>query len=564
MTLLRRLEISNLALVKALELEFAPGLNLITGETGAGKSILLDALGLALGFKAGSELLRSGEESARVQALFELDKKAAKSFDAWLEEKGLPRQGAELWLKRELSAQGRSRAWINGESAPLGVLAEAGERLVDFQGQHEHQSLLKPRHHLGLLDESADLGGLAAETAAAYAAAAEARRLLRQSSLSEDERLKRLDLLRYQARELEDAALKPGEREAMLSERALGQSAGKRREALEGAHQAFFGGEQEGALQQLSRLEYELGRMKSMDPQWAADDERFRAAYLELKDLAERVEREKDRVDFDPARAEKIEARLHLIEKLSKKYGADESVMLEFLDKVQAELDSLENFSAQRENLEKKFKAALAAYQKSAQALSQARQKAAASLEKAVGRELGDLGMPKARFEVRLSAKADEDGLGSALGSDEAEFMLSANAGEPLKPLNKVASGGELSRITLALKTALAKAGAAGTMVFDEVDSGISGRVAEIVGQKLAALAARCQLLCVTHLPQIASLPGRHLRVAKRSDKGQTFTEAELLDAGGREREVAGMLSGLEISESALSHARELLGSGRP
>ena len=557
--MLKRLEIKNLALVKELDLEFEAGLNLITGETGAGKSILLDALGLALGFKAGAELVRSGEETARVQALFELGKREAKAMDLWLAEKGLPAQGGELWLKRELSALGRGRAWVNGESAPLGVLAEAGERLVDFQGQHEHQSLLKPKHHLGLLDESAALGELPQQVEAAFAAAAEARRALNATSLSEEERLKRVDLLRFQVRELEETSPSPGEREAMLRERGLGQSAGKRREALESAHQALFGGEGEGGLQQLSRLEFEVGRLKTMDESWQAEEARLKSAVVEIRDLAERVEREKDRVEFDPARAEKIEARLHLLEKLSKKYGRDESAMLEFLDSAKAELDGIENHEAARAALAKQFKSALEAYVQAAGRLSALRKKAAQALEKAVCAELAELGMPKARFEARLEAKADADGLGTAQGLDAVEFMLSANPGEPLKPLSKVASGGELSRITLALKTALARSGAVPTLVFDEVDSGISGRVAEIVGQKLFALSGSCQLLCVTHLPQIASLKGRHLRVAKRVEKGATLTEATALDAAGREREVAGMLSGLEISDTALSHARALL-----
>ena len=563
MTLLRRLEIKNLALVKELDLEFEAGLNLITGETGAGKSILLDALGLALGFRGGSELLRSGEAMARVQALFELDPASSQSIAAWLDGKGLPSQGAELWLKRELVAQGRSRAWINGEGCPLAVLAELGERLVNFQGQHEHQSLLHPKFHMALLDESAGLGETQAKVAAAYAVAAAARARLRAGVLGESERLKRQELLSYQKGELAEASLVPGEREKLLEERRLSLSLDKRREALVSAHQAFFGSEQEGALQQLSQIDFQLDRLKGMDAAWTADQSRFRSSFLEIKDLADRVEREKDSVDFDPARAEKIEIRLHLLESLSKKYGRDEAGMLETLALVEQELEGLQDGSSSREGLEKAFAASRDSYLKLAGDLSLKRQAAGKALEKSVVKELADLGMPKAKFSIQWGAKKDVDGLGSAQGLEEAEFLLSANPGEAMRQLSKVASGGELSRITLALKTALAKSGDEATLVFDEVDSGISGRVAEVVGLRLAALARRCQLLCVTHLPQIASLPGRHLRVSKRVESGQTLTEAEVLDAGGREAEIAGMLSGREISGTALSHARELLSKSR-
>ncbi len=560
MPMLKHLEIKDLALIRELSLEFEAGLNLITGETGAGKSILLDALGLALGFKAGSDLVRGGAEAARVQAAFELEAGSLKFWKAWLEEKGLPAQDGELWLKRELAASGRSRCWINGESVPAGTLSEAGDILVDFQGQHEHQALLRPRHHLGLLDEAAGLGKQVAEVAAAYEEACAARDRLKSGNLSEEDRLKRLDLLRYQVRELEEAAPKPGERAGLLEQRTLAQSAGKRREALARLHQALYGGEEGGALSQLDAAGAELARLKSMDKAWEGEEARLQSSLLELKDLGERVERAKDSLDDDPARAEKLEERLHLLERLSKKYGADEGQMLASLERARQELAGLEDHAAGRARLEADFKKALGAYAAPAHKLSAARAKAAKGLEKAVAAELAELGMPKAAFSIRLGLRQDAEGLGGRSGLDEAEFLLAANPGEDPKPLAKVASGGELSRVTLALKSGLAgRSGAEAVMVFDEVDAGISGRVAEIVGLKIGALAARQQILCVTHLPQIASRPGAHFRVEKVVKDGKTETKVERLDPARREREVAQMLAGREVTDSALSHARQLL-----
>jgi DNA repair protein RecN (Recombination protein N) len=555
-TLLRRIEVKNLALIREMDLEFEDGLNLITGETGAGKSILLDAFGLALGFKAGADLVRSGEAMARVQVLFELDKATQKTWNTWLEAKGLPESFGDLWLKRELASTGRSRAWINGESVPLATLAEAGDLLVDFHGQHEHQSLLKSSFHGALLDESAELGPTLGLVKKSYEALASAKKLRDGVSLSEDERIKRVDFLQYQLRELEEAALKPGERARLIEERGLGLSAGRRSETLASLHQVFFGAEAEGALHLLGQAESDLLRLAGMDKNWANDLARLKSSLLELRDLAEKIEFAKDKAEHDPVRAEAVELRLHLLERLGKKYGGDESFLLEQLDRIKMELDSLQHHEAKRAELEASLAKAQVAYAKNAVDLSAKRRLAAKAMEKAVTRELGDLGMDKAVFEVRLSERGEP----SATGLDDVEFLLAANLGEAPRPLSKVASGGELSRITLALKSALVRGGTATTLVFDEIDSGISGRIAEIVGEKISRLSHQQQLLCVTHLPQIASRPARHLRVNKRvAPGGMAETNVDLLNAAEREKEVATLLAGKALTPSAMNHARELL-----
>lgn len=561
--MLRRLEIRNLALLKAADLEFEAGLNLITGETGAGKSILLDALGLLLGFRAGQELVRSGSEAAQVQGQFEIEKAQRKALNAWLESKGLAAEDGELWLKRELNRQGRSRVWINGTSVPLAALVELGEMLADFQGQHEHQTLLKSKFHREYLDDFSGLEGLLGALSEAFEAVQEARQRLKEGSLSEEERLKRIDMLHFQVKELEAAAPKPGERQGLLRQRDLAQHAERRREALRLSSEALDGGESGGALQELATLEQQMSRLKEWDPSWGEALERLRGAQVEIRDLAQRVENEIESFDQGQEAAETIESRLHLLEQLGRKYGQDEKEMLDFLDTAKRQLLEMEDHQAHEGELKLAYQQATQDYRSLAFELSQKRKLNAKKLEKSVALELAALGMPHAKFEVRFQAKVDTDGIGNRWGTDEIEFLLSANPGEEPKELAKVASGGELSRISLALKSALARDAGQETLIFDEVDTGISGRVAEIVGQKLAALAKRQQLLCVTHLPQIASLPGRHYRVQKRSEKDETWTETSLLDREGREQEIAGMLSGQAVSESALHHARELLSAAQ-
>lgn len=551
--MLQRLEIENLALINRLELEFEAGLNLITGETGAGKSILLDALGLALGFRGDAALVKNGAEMAKVQALF-----SAKGLEAWLEEKGLASEGGELWLKRELSSAGRSRAWINGQSSPLSLLAEIGERLADYQGQHEHQSLLKTRHHRRLLDEAGQHLALLKAVREAHGRREAAAKALESQGLSEEERLKRMELLKFQASELEEAGLKPGERQALEAERSLGLNSGKRSEALNRAAGAMLGTGEEGALSMLERAGAELRWLKGVDPAWAGPAGRFDSSLAELKDLADAVELARDKAEYDPRRAEDIEARLHLLEKLGRKYQGDEGTMLETLSRVKAELESLENMAEGRAGLEAGLARASQAYEAEAKVLSKAREKAGLELSRRLAKELESLGMPKAKFEVSFRPLDP----GGADGAEEVEFLLSANPGEDPRPLAKVASGGELSRVTLALKSALASSQDAPVMIFDEVDSGISGRVADIVGEKIESLAKGRQVLCITHLPQIASRRGAHILVEKAAKGKESVVAARRLGGAERERELAQMLSGRELGENALAHARDLLKRG--
>jgi DNA repair protein RecN (Recombination protein N) len=564
---LELLKIKNVALVQALDLEWAPGLNLITGETGSGKSILLDALGFALGQRASVELIRQQADSAQVEARFGPPDAWRKAWTAWFESKGLKQPAKSLSLSRELGRQGRGRAWIDGQSVAVSVLAELGQGLVDFHGQHDHQALLRVAEHQVFLDRFGTLDIQAGAVREAWAKLQERRRALLGTGLSPAERKQRLDFLDFQIRELEELHPKAGEAAELLATVSLQASGAKRAELFSRASDALSQDEG-GAVVQAEAALAALSRLSELDPRQEELVRQLDAALVELRDVAERTREAGESLDLDPQALERLQSRLHTFERLAKKHLVETGELPQLYTRLREERQGLQFLMEDEEGLKTLVTQAETAFAAAALTLSQAREKAAAAMVKALSRELQELVSPNALFTVRLERRFDPAGpflvegeqvQGGPDGVDDIEFLFAPNLGEAPKPLARIASGGELSRVTLALKAVLSRQEGAPCLVFDEIDTGISGRVAALVGQKILGLAERHQILCITHLPQIASLPGRHINVSKRSDRGQTYTEAAFLDDAGRQREVAALLAGKEPGESALANARELL-----
>lgn len=545
-----------MALIDRLRVEWAEGLNVLTGETGAGKSIILEALGLALGERASTQFIRQGETAARVTAVFSLPKNPA--LKKLLKEKGLS-SDQDLLLRRELDASGKSRAYVNDEPVSLATLFEIGEYLVDIHGQHEHQRLLKPAEQRALLDAFGNHEMLLEEIEKAYqdwsAAQAESDRL----KMDGKDRAGRLDLLSFQWKEIEAAALKAGEEEEW--ERLLPQlkNSEKLRSLSEEAYSLLYGDEA-AVLTRVGSIQRILGSMKALG---SPSDEQIHLLE-ETVPLLEEVKHYLDgilsRADTDPAQVDRALGRLDLIGRLKRKYGASTAEIIAHGEKIKTEWEFLsryeENQAATSQKLEEARTVVLALSQK----LSQKRKRAAERLARLVEKEGKDLGLAL-RFECQIETTLDENGSPKPgpNGTDTIEFLMAANPGEPLKPLRQTASGGEMSRIMLALKTVLAASDQTPVLVFDEIDAGVSGPMAQVVGRKLQQLGETRQILCVTHMPQIASLAHRHVHVSKDVKDGRTQTRVQPLDPAERVEEIARMLGGQKLTPASVQHAKEML-----
>jgi DNA repair protein RecN (Recombination protein N) len=559
--MLKLLKIKNIAVVAAVELEFGDGLNVLTGETGAGKSILIDALGLLLGARASPDLIRTGEEQAVVEAL--LDGAGATRV---LEAHGLPVEEDELILRREIHVSGKGRASVNGALVPLAVLRELAPWVATIHGQHGPQGLLDADTHLEVLDRNAELTGEAAAVAEAYRRLREVEGALR--ALREDRTAaeRKRESLAHQVEEIERAALVPGEEEALRQEKAVQANAG-RLAALTAEAYALLYDAEDAVLPRLGQVYRKIEDLGRIDPRVEPFLEARVPLRAQLEDLAFFLRDYAQKLEVTPGRLDAIESRLALIERLKRRYNASVEEMLASAASGREELARLQDPAAQERALDAQRAEATAGFLKLARALSKRRRAAGLELAARVRRELGQLAMEKTGFEVAFQPLAP-DGDGSDTthwterGLDAVEFLLSPNPGEELRPLARIASGGELSRILLALNAVAAGDRAAETLVFDEVDAGIGGRVAEVVGRKLRTVAASHQVLCVTHLPQIASLADRHYAVSKREVKGRTVTEVRPLDGGERIEEVARMLGGATITDTTRRHAREMVKQG--
>ena len=555
--MLLELTITNIALIESLRIEFAQGFNVLTGETGAGKSIVVDSVNLALGGRADREIIRTGAEKASVQALFDISGNARALELA--EALGIDAEDGMIAVRRELSRSGRNVCRVSGVIVPLNALKQLTSLLMDVHGQHEHQALLNPARHLGFLDA---FGGAAhAEAAAAVAQryaersriAGTLKKLLK--DVSEKERLH--DTLSFQVQEIAAAKLKPGEEDKLKKKLAVLENAEKIRTGVETAYALVYQGEGRSvsAQEALLRAADSMDGISGIGEKYAALAGRLREIYYAAQDAGYELQAMMDDLDFEPELIDRVAGRLDLIDRLERKYGGTVEEVIAYGAEASHRLEELNRSDESVSELKKQYREADARLREACAALTELRRSSAAALASEICRQLADLGMAKTRFEVRV----DPEPKPTASGMDRVEFMISPNPGEPLRPLASIASGGEISRVMLALKAISMDSEGVDAMVFDEIDTGVSGRMAQVVGEKMCLIAKARQVLCITHLPQIAALGDAHFLVEKVSDEHRTQTFVRRLDRDGRIHELSRLVGGGSDSESSLSHAAHML-----
>ncbi|HEU4963655.1 MAG TPA: DNA repair protein RecN [Bacilli bacterium] len=571
--MLVELAVRNFALIEEVRLSLESGLNILTGETGAGKSILLDALSLILGGRASSDFVRQGADKATIEALFSVSPhedlyEIAGHF-------GIDIEDDSLLIVRELSQSGKNVCRINGRMVTVQMLKQFGAFLINMHGQHEHQTLQDSNDQLELIDAYGGEGllGLREAVEEAYDAYKDAKIRLRDAAVGEQERIRRLDLLRFQLQEIEEAKLRPGEERDLEEERNKLAHAEKLFASANASYRLLYSGEGRNgsALDQLNQTISELEAVVRYDDHLAPVLELTKTALYHVEEASHVLRDYKDDIEFNPERLGHVEERLNAIARLRKKYGESVDAILAYAATVEADLHALENYEENLERLEHDVQRTGNLLAERAVELSAARHSASEKLSNAVMGELAELMMPKTQFAITFTQIQEADGLPigerrvhvNETGIDRVEFLFSPNVGEPLRPLAKIASGGELSRTMLAIKTILADVDNVGTLIFDEVDTGISGRAAQAVAEKLAAVGKRRQVLCVTHLAQVAAMADNHYLIQKRQDDTRTRTEVIALDQEARVEELARMLSGAEITDTTLRHAEEMLERGR-
>lgn len=541
--MLRFLAIRRLAVIDALEVEFGHGLNVLTGETGAGKSMLVEAVGLLIGGRASGDLVRTGEETATIQAIFDTA------------------DGRELVVRREISSQGRSRAFIDDALATSGALRDQCGGLVDLHGQHEHQRLLDPATHLEVIDEHARLHGERAIVAARFAEWRQRRDEIAELRRAERDKVSRLDLMTFQLAEIEKVAPRPGEDEELAATRNVLANADKLSRLCAEAYDALYDAEH-AALTGLATTWKKLGELAAVDARFQPYLEARETIKPQLEDLAFLLRSYTAEIDASPERLQEVEDRLAALERLKRKYGPTLADVLAKQQALGRERDLMEHSADRAAALESALSQARSQFLAAATTLSNARRQHAERFCRAIEKALAELAMPRTRCELRLTTEEAEDAW-SERGIDTGEFYLSPNPGEEPRPLARIASGGELSRVMLALKTLAATDAPGKTLVFDEVDAGIGGAVADVVGARLRALGERYQVLCITHLPQIAAYGSSHYRIEKSVKAGRTVTRVTALDGPDREVELARMIGGAEIGAAVLASARAMLTARR-
>ena len=548
--MLELLHIENIAIIEAADIEFAPGFNALTGETGAGKSIVIDSLSAVLGQRTSRELIRTGAEKAFVSAAF------SGMAPELTEELGIqPEADGTLLLQREIQTDGKNVCRVNGRPVTVGQLRALGARLLNIHGQHDGQQLLDEEQHIVYLDSFGRVESLINTYAEKYKNFTDIRRQIGALQMDEAEKARRVDTLQYQIEELRRAKLKSGEEEELTARRGMLRNAEKFLDAVAGADYALNGDDSGGgALSALRQAQDALSGVRHLDDAFGQLYERLGEAYSEVYDIAATVEDKRGELDVSPGELDRVESRMDLLYRLKKKYGATVEDMLDYQARCEAELAQIEDAGDTLVRLEQALSKAEKEARQAAQALSDARKAAADRLTAQILTELQQLDMGKIRFAVDFAEKPlDSDGM------DTVRFLMSANVGEELRPIHKIASGGELARIMLAMKNVLSEQDHVGTMVFDEVDTGVSGRAAQKVAEKMARISRRKQVLCVTHLPQLAAMADTHFSVEKGERDGRTYTEVRRLDREQRRRELARLTGGSHVSQTMLDGAEELL-----
>ena len=547
--MLSLLHIENIAVIERADISFDRGFNVLTGETGAGKSIVIDAISAILGQRAYRDMIRTGTNKASVRAVFtgvpELD---------WFRDNGIE-YDSETVIQREVHLDGKNVCRVNGQLVTVGILHKLGIQLINIHGQHDSASLFDEANHLTFLDDFAGNQALREAYGASYAAVDKLRREISRMSMDESEKLRRMETLKYQIEEIEKASLKAGEDEEMEERRKLLQNSEKISNGLNEAVENLYGGDDtDGAASLLSIAERALARVSRFSEDIASLHEKVADLMYQVQDVAEVARDVRDDLAYSADELEQIESRLDVIHKLRRKYGVTCADILEFCEKAKKELDEIEFADEHLEKLKKKLKKAEKEAWDAAFALRENRKETALKLSGRILTELAQLDMPKVQFSCEFT----ETEL-AANGADAVAFYMSANVGEALKPMSKVASGGELARIMLAMKNVLAEQDKVDTLIFDEVDTGVSGRAAQKVAEKLRSVARNKQVLCVTHLPQIAAMGDTHLLIAKGEREGRTYTTVIPLDLEGRKKELARIIGGASITETTLRSAEEML-----
>ncbi len=555
--MLLELTIKNIALIESLRIEFAQGFNVLTGETGAGKSIVVDSINLALGGRADRDMIRTGARKGMVQALFDIsNNERALEYVKGLD---IDAEDGLIAVRRELSREGRNICRVSDVVLPLGALRQLTSMLMDVHGQHEHQALMDPARHMDFLDAfgGGEHAAARAEVARLHAErggiAAQLKRLL--NDASERERL--ADVLAFQVQEISAAKLKPGEEQKLEKKLAVLENAEKIRQSVETAYTLVYQGDGRGdsAQEALLRSAEAMNRVSALNERYGALAARLRELYYGAQDVGYELQSMLEELDFEPGLLDRIAGRLDLIGRLERKYGATVEEVIAFGESARARLDALKRGDESIGALKKQYREADARLRTACERLTELRRGSAARLAEAICSQLKDLGMAKTRFEVRLEP-LDKP---TSAGMDRVEFMISPNPGEPLRPLANIASGGEISRVMLALKAVSADAEDVDAMIFDEIDTGVSGRMAQVVGEKMCLIARDHQVLSVTHLPQIAALGDAHFLVEKLSGEDRTDTRVRRLDEDGRIHELARLVGGAQETESSLSHAANML-----
>ena len=553
--MLQELRISNFAIIGELDLTFLKGLNILTGETGAGKSIILNAVHLLLGGKATEELIRSSEEEANIEAVFDIseNQEVREKAKEKIPKLHQPEEEGSLLIRRMISGTGRGRVFINGNLATLGMLSEIGERLLSIYGQHEHQSLQQVETHIDILDEFGELLGSRDEFQRLYQKFISLSEEIKRIREEKESQIKERDLMAFQSKEIEASGLQTGEEEALKEERNILTHAQKLMEFANGSEEALYGDEG-SAIEKIQSVLHQGQEVVAIDPSLSQLLKALEATSIQLEEVALALRNYLKRIEVNPSRLEEIENRVEEISQLKRKYGPTIEEVLLFKKKADERLKSFSSHEERLSQLEGDWEPLRQEIMALAKQLSEKRKDVALELKRSVKKELASLGMKKTTFEV----KVDELPL-SPTGMDRVEFLISPNPGEEVKPLAKIASGGELSRIMLAMKKILAKVGGRQVLIFDEVDSGIGGAIAEVVGKKLKELSRQHQVICVTHLPQIACFADTHYRVKKEVRGGRTITTVSRLEKEAIMEEIGRMLGGLKVTEKTRAHAREMV-----